>query len=48
MAEVRGELQARIAESPCDPEAIAALLDGLDHGQRVAATRALSRREGGA
>ena len=39
------ELKARISETPIDPSAIAALLDGLDHGDRVAATRALGRRE---
>jgi hypothetical protein len=38
------ELKARIAETPVSPKTIAALLDGLDHAQRVLATRALGRR----
>jgi hypothetical protein len=38
------ELAARIAETPVSPKAIAALLDGLAHADRVAATRALGRR----
>jgi hypothetical protein len=45
MSQAAHELRARIAASPCDPIAIAALLDGLDHPDRVAATRALGRRE---
>jgi hypothetical protein len=39
------ELKARIDETPVSPPAIAALLDGLAHAERVAATRALGRRE---
>lgn len=39
------ELKARIAETPLDRQAIASLLDGLDHAARVEATRALGRRE---
>ena len=37
------ELAARISETPIDPRAIAALLDGLDPADRLAATRALGR-----
>jgi len=37
------ELKARISEAPIDPTAIAALLDGLDPTDRVAATRTLGR-----
>ena len=39
------ELQARIAEPKIDCAAIAALLDGLDHASRVAATRSLDRSQ---
>jgi hypothetical protein len=39
------ELKARILETPVSTPAIAALLDGLDHPDRVAATRSLGRRE---
>ena len=39
------ELAARISEAPIDPGAIAALLDGLDPADRVAATRALGRHQ---
>jgi len=37
------ELKARSAESPVDPSAIAALLDGLGHEERVGAIRTLGR-----
>ena len=37
------ELQARIAEDPISPSAIANLLDGLGHAERVDATRSLDR-----
>ena len=39
------ELKARLAETTLDREAIARLLDGLDHAGRVEATRALGRSE---
>ncbi len=39
------ELKARISETPIDRTAIAALLDGLEPADRVAATRALGRGE---
>lgn len=38
------ELEARIAEAPADPRAIAKFLDGLSHEERVAAIRFLGRR----
>jgi len=39
------ELQARIAEAPIDRAAIATLLDGLEHAERVEATRSLGRKQ---
>lgn len=38
------ELEARIATAPVDVRAIAGLLDGLSHDERVDAVRALGRR----
>jgi hypothetical protein len=43
MSRPADELLARIAETPVSPSAIATLLDGLGHAERVAATRALGR-----
>jgi hypothetical protein len=37
------ELQARIAETPLEPKAVAVLLDGLDPTSRVEAVRSLGR-----
>jgi hypothetical protein len=39
------ELTARLADAAIDPTGIAALLDGLDHVQRVEAVRSLGRTE---
>jgi hypothetical protein len=39
------ELRARLAETPVVPRAVAELLDGLPHDERVAAARSLGRRE---
>ena len=39
------ELNAMLRENPIKPNDIAAFLDGLNHGERVAAIRSLRRRE---
>jgi hypothetical protein len=39
------ELKGRLSDATVDASAIAALLDGLTHAERVAATRALNRGE---
>jgi hypothetical protein len=45
MSRATEELVARLGEASVDPQAIASLLDGLSHPERVDAVRALGRKE---